>query len=192
MQISRFSRAYALKLARAAALAALKNEPPPDAADAPDDLLQPGGCFVTLKNRGRLRGCLGTFETDRPVIEQIIRMAGESATRDYRFAADPVTSAEMAALDLEISVLSPPVETDDPLSIELGVHGIEVIGADGRRGVYLPQVATEHHMTKEEFLSSCCSHKAGLAPEAWKDPAKCTVYTFTATVFGEKSGLGAV
>jgi AMMECR1 domain-containing protein len=47
----------------------------------------------------------------------------------------------------------------------------------------LPQVATETGWTKEEFLSYCCSHKAGLPAEAWKDP-KTEVLLFTAEVFG--------
>ena len=58
----------------------------------------------------------------------------------------------------------------NPLDLELGVHGIYVVGKRGfGAGTYLPQVATEHHMTKEEFLSSCCAHKAGLPADAWRD-----------------------
>ncbi|MCX5667463.1 MAG: AMMECR1 domain-containing protein, partial [Candidatus Omnitrophica bacterium] len=44
--------------------------------------------------------------------------------------------------------------------------------------------ADETGWTKEEFLTSLCAHKAGLAPDAWKDPAT-ELYTFTAEVFGE-------
>jgi AMMECR1 domain-containing protein len=47
----------------------------------------------------------------------------------------------------------------------------------------LPQVATETGWTKEQFLSYCCAHKAGLPPDAWKDQ-KTEVYLFTADVFG--------
>ena len=47
----------------------------------------------------------------------------------------------------------------------------------------MPQVATETGWSKEEFLSYCCAHKAGLAPDAWKDP-ETEVYLFTAEAFG--------
>jgi AMMECR1 domain-containing protein len=50
-------------------------------------------------------------------------------------------------------------------------------------GCFLPQVATETRWSKEEFLSYCCAHKAGLPADAWKDPAT-EVYLFTAVVFG--------
>ena len=59
---------------------------------------------------------------------------------------------------IEISVLSPREKIDDPLAIELGVHGIYV-QKGGRSGCFLPQVATEHNMSKEQFLSECCAGK---------------------------------
>jgi len=83
-----------------------------------------------------------------------------------------------------ISVLSPMQRTKDPLSLELGVHGI-LIQRGGRSGCFLPQVAPEQQWTKEQFLSYCCSHKAGLSPDAWNDPAT-EVYLFSAEVFGER------
>ena len=90
----------------------------------------------------------------------------------------------MPDLRIEISVLSPMAPIGDPLDIELGVHGIYVRGPGGRGGTYLPQVATEHHMTKEQFLSSCCAHKAGLPPDAWRT-GEAEVLVYTAEVFGE-------
>ena len=140
------------------------------------------GCFVTLKNKGRLRGCIGRFISDIPLIELVVEMAKASATGDSRFFADPITADELDKLDVEISVLSPLIRTDQPLSLRLGVDGIYI--KQGRAsGCFLPQVATETGWTKEEFLSYCCSHKAGLAADAWKDP-QTEVYFFTAEVFG--------
>jgi AmmeMemoRadiSam system protein A len=140
------------------------------------------GCFVTLKNRDRLRGCIGRFISDGPLIELVAEMAKASATGDPRFFADPITSGELENLDVEISVLSPLKRTDDPLSLKLGVDGIYI--KKGRAsGCFLPQVATETGWSKEEFLSYCCAHKAGLAADAWKDP-ETEVYLFTAEVFG--------
>lgn len=140
------------------------------------------GCFVTLKNRSRLRGCIGQFVSDRPLVELITEMAKASATGDPRFMTNPITAGEVNKLDVEISVLSPLQRIENPLSLELGTHGI-YIKRGYACGCFLPQVADETGWSKEEFLSQCCSHKAGLAPDAWKDP-KTEVYLFTAEVFG--------
>ena len=145
-------------------------------------LTAPCGCFVTLKNRGRLRGCIGQFVSDRPLVELVAEMAKASATGDPRFLTNPITASEVSRLHIEISVLSPLQRTDNPLNLELGTHGI-YIKRGYACGCFLPQVADETGWSKEEFLSQCCSHKAGLAPDAWKDP-KTEVYLFTAEVFG--------
>jgi len=145
-------------------------------------LTAPCGCFVTLKNRGRLRGCIGQFVSERPLVELVAEMAKASATGDPRFMSNPITSGELNKLDVEISVLSPLQRVDDPLSLELGTHGI-YIKRGYMSGCFLPQVADETGWSKEEFLSQCCSHKAGLAPDAWRD-LKTEVYLFTAEVFG--------
>jgi len=146
------------------------------------ELNAPCGCFVTLKNHGRLRGCIGQFTSDSPLIELVAEMAKASATGDPRFFGDPITAGELGKLDIEISVLSPLKRTDDPLSLKLGIDGIYI--KRGRAsGCFLPQVATETGWSKEEFLSYCCAHKAGLAPDAWKDP-DTEVNLFTAEVFG--------
>jgi len=100
-----------------------------------------------------------------------------------------MTLDELAELEIDISVLHPRRELPDPLSLELGHDGIVVEGQGtyrGCHGVYLPQVASEHGMGKEEFLSSCCDHKAGLPADAWRDPNRCKVYAFRAEVFGEE------
>ena len=140
------------------------------------------GCFITLKNQGRLRGCIGQFISDVPLIELVARMAKSSATSDPRFFADPVTADELEQLDIEISVLSPLRRTSEPLDLRLGTDGI-YIKKGLASGCFLPQVATETGWSKEEFLSYCCAHKAGLAADAWRDP-EVEVYLFTADVFG--------
>jgi len=116
------------------------------------------------------------------LIELVAEMAKASATSDPRFFSDPITAEELDQLDIEISVLSPLQRTMDPLSLRLGVDGI-YIKRGYATGCFLPQVATETGWSKEEFLSYCCSHKAGLPADAWKDP-KTEVYLFTAEVFG--------
>ena len=147
-------------------------------------LKRPGAAFVTLKNHGRLRGCIGTFLPRAPLYRTVAEMA-RSAAQDFRFRGDPVTPAELGDIDIEISVLTPLEKVRNPLQeIELGRHGIYIEG-EGRNGCFLPQVATETGWSKEEFLSQCAAGKAGLAPDAWKKPG-VTVYRFEAHVFGEK------
>jgi len=140
------------------------------------------GCFVTLKNADQLRGCIGQFTSERPLIELVVQMANASAMNDPRFLGDPITAAELEQLDIEISVLSPLKLTKNPLSLRLGVDGI-YIKKGYASGCFLPQVAAETGWSKEEFLSYCCSHKAGLPPDAWQDD-DTEVYLFTAEVFG--------
>ncbi len=138
------------------------------------------GAFVTLKRGENLRGCIGQFTADQPLYRTIREMARASALRDPRFP--PVRPEELDGLTVELSVLSPMRRVSDPMKqVELGKHGI-YIKRGYRSGTYLPQVAVEHQMSKEEFLSSCAAGKAGLPPDAWKDPAT-EVYVYTAEVF---------
>jgi AmmeMemoRadiSam system protein A len=175
-------RKILLKTARDTVEACLTGGQLPKPESDDPQLNAPCGCFVTLKNQGRLRGCIGQFTSDSPLIELIVDMARASATGDPRFFADRITADELEALDIEISVLSPLKRTDDPLSLQLGVDGI-YIKRGCTSGCFLPQVATETGWSKEDFLSYCCAHKAGLPADAWKDP-KTEVYLFTAEVFG--------
>jgi hypothetical protein len=152
--------------------------------DLTETLKKPGAAFVTLKNHGRLRGCIGTFVARAPLDRAIAEMAC-AAAQDFRFRSDPVTSAELADVDIEISVLTPLEAVRDPLKeIQLGRDGIYIVG-EGSSGCFLPQVATETGWSLEEFLSHCAAEKAGLAPDAWRKPG-VTVYRFEACVFGEK------
>lgn len=172
-----------LRVAKQSVAAAVKSTQfePPQTEDP--QLLEHCGCFVTLKNGEELRGCLGNFVSDKPLIELVYDMAMASATQDPRFFQDPITPKELEELDIEISVLSPLKKTNDPLSLRLGIDGI-YIKQGYASGCFLPQVATETGWSKTQFLSYCCSHKAGLAPDAWKDP-KTEVYLFSAEVFGK-------
>ena len=100
------------------------------------------------------------------------------ASHDPRFSGRPITPADLPEIEIEISILSKPEETDDPLSLELGRHGILIENPTGR-GCFLPQVATEFGWSEEEFLARCCKEKAGLPAEAWKQP-ETRVLLFTA------------
>lgn len=137
--------------------------------------------FVTLREGGRLRGCIGRFLPEEPLYRAVSRMAIESATQDPRFR--PVAAGELGKISVEISVLSPPQKIKSPDEIVLGRDGV-LIKKWPRSGIFLPKVAVETGWTKEEFLSDLCSEKAGLPADCWKDP-EAELYTFNAQDFGE-------
>ena len=172
-----------LNTAKAAVLSAVTGQQTSSPATEDPALQEHRGCFVTLKDGEQLRGCIGQFTADRPLIEMVHEMGIASATHDPRFLDEPITEVELPELDIEISVLSPMKPTDDPLSLELGTHGIYIVR--GRQsGCFLPQVATETGWSKEEFLDYCCVYKAGLEQGAWRNDPSVQVYLFTAEVFG--------
>ncbi|MDP3043033.1 MAG: AmmeMemoRadiSam system protein B [bacterium] len=141
------------------------------------------GAFVTLRNSGKLRGCIGRIEPSDKPLRQVVRdMAIAAATEDDRF--NPVNKGELDKIDYEITVLSAPEKIDNWQDIELGKHG--VIAQKGfQGGVFLPQVAAETGWSKEEFLSQLCFQKAGLAPDCYKDK-DVELKVFTAQVFGDR------
>lgn len=138
------------------------------------------GGFVTLKKNGQLRGCIGYIEAIKPITDTVIDMAKAAAFNDWRFP--PVTADEVAGIDIEISVLSPIAQIDDPAVIEVGTHGI-IITRDAHRGLLLPQVATEWGWDRETFLEQTCV-KAGLPADAWKESGT-RIEIFSADVFSE-------
>ena len=145
-------------------------------------LNEENGVFVTLRTHGKLRGCIGRMVSDIPLHKLVSEMAVSAAKDDPRFSH--IQLSELEGLEIEISVLSPLQKIDDPLDLELGKHGI-YIKKSASNGCFLPQVATETGWTKEEFLSQCCSMKAGLSPDAWKNK-NVEVYIFTAEIISEK------
>ena len=177
------ARRKLLEVTRRAVEAAVRGEcPTPIELDDPE-LQGKQGAFVTLKTHGRLRGCIGHFTSDDPLWKTVQDVAVLSATQDPRFWGMRLQPREFEELEIEISVLSPLQKIAKPLDIKLGEHGIYV-RRGGRVGCFLPQVATETGWSKEEFLSKCCAGKAGLAPDAWKDP-KTEVLVFTAEIISK-------
>jgi len=139
------------------------------------------GAFVTLKKNGELRGCIGIFEPSIPLYRVVIEMGISAAVNDSRFT--PVTKSELDKLEYEISVLSPLRKVDSWKDIEIGKHGVEIVRGL-RKGVFLPQVATENDWDLDTFMSTLCTQKAGLPADCWKD-SRTEIYVFTAQVFGE-------
>jgi AmmeMemoRadiSam system protein B/AmmeMemoRadiSam system protein A len=146
-------------------------------------LLREEGAFVTIHKSGHLRGCIGNILGRGPLYLTVRDMAISSATKDPRFR--PVTPQELDTIDVEVSVLSRPRLVQNADEIILGKHGVIISQGTSHQGLFLPQVATGTGWTKEEFLSQLCVQKAGLPPEAWKNP-KTRIEIFTAEVFAEK------
>jgi AmmeMemoRadiSam system protein A len=179
-ELSAAEREELLKIARASMEAAVKGESYHLARPKFEILKSPAGAFVTLKNRSGLRGCLGIINAVYPLYETVSQMAVEAALRDPRFS--PVTDDEIPGIEIEISVLTPPVLIRDTQEIAVGKHGL-IIEKNLCRGLLLPQVATEYRWNREEFLKHTCL-KAGLPEDSFKDP-DAKIYVFSAIVFHE-------
>lgn len=183
MALSSEDRERLLALARSAVAAAVNGALLPRVDDGDGILAELRGCFVTLKNHGHLRGCIGQFQPADPLGLTVVNMAKAAACDDPRFFDNPITSAELPDLSVEVSVLSPLLETDEPENLRIGVDGIYIIQGP-RHGCFLPEVATDMGWDAQEFLSQCCAGKAGMAPDAWRDP-ETTVYLFTSEKFSD-------
>ncbi|MGB3113690.1 MAG: AmmeMemoRadiSam system protein B [Candidatus Omnitrophota bacterium] len=151
--------------------------------DVEDEALKEDmGAFVTLHEKGKLRGCIGHMVGTQPFYLTVRDMAIASATEDPRFP--PVTAGELDDIDIEISALSPMRKIDDYNEINIPGQGV-MVRMGFRSGVYLPQVAIETGWDRDQFMNSLCAHKAGIPMDAWKTGA-CDIYVFDAEVFGEK------
>ena len=169
-----------LKIARTTIVAFVTSGTVPVVAPASVGLHSQSGCFVTIKQHGQLRGCIGNFVSDQPLYALVQEMAVSAATRDPRFY--PMKPQDLDEFDLEISVLSPLEKISSIDEIKVGKHGLYII-KNSYRGVLLPQVATEYGWNRDAFLKHTCL-KAGLPENAWQKD--CEIYLFSAQVFGEK------
>lgn len=129
--------------------------------------------FVTLKISGRLRGCIGSLAPVASLYESVHDNAVNAALEDPRFR--PVTSAELAQIDVDVSILSPIVDIASLDEFKIGEHGI-ILQKGLRRAVYLPEVAVEQKWDKDETLSSL-SMKAGMDPDAWRQGTRFKVFS---------------
>ncbi len=172
-----------LHLARSSIEHGLRHgEPLPiDAATLPAALTAPGATFTTLRIDGELRGCCGTLEAVRPLAEDVAHSAFQAAFRDPRFA--PLREAELAAVRLEVAVLSPmePVVVTDEADLidqlRPGTDGL-VIQAGGRRATFLPKV-WESLPEPRQFLAAL-KVKCGLRDDDWSEHFEFKRYRTTA------------
>jgi uncharacterized protein len=144
-------------------------------------LAEHAAAFVTLREGGDLRGCIGLMRFDVSLWQNVADAAAAAALDDPRFYA--VTPDELPDIDVEISVLEPPIEIEDPAQFEAGRHGI-VIEKGTRRGLLLPQGAPEMGWGNLQMLEAVCQ-KAHLPAGSWRDP-DARLFTFEASCFGEE------
>ena len=166
------------KIARATIEARCRGEKPPRIEATTAALKEPRGAFVTLTEKGELRGCIGYIVATRPLVDAIAEMAEAAALHDPRFA--PVRADELKDIKIEISVLTPLKRIDNVEEIEVGTHGI-YMKQGFSSGLLLPQVATEYGWDRPTFLKHTC-RKAGLRDDAWKDKST-EIYIFSADIF---------
>jgi hypothetical protein len=164
-----------LALARASLESAVREgrpaEMPAEVAGRFPRLRAERGTFVTLKARGRLRGCIGALEGREPLAEGVARNALLAALRDPRFP--PVKPAELPAIRLSVSVLDPPRPLDAAGPALLARLGAErpgvVLEHEGRSSTFLP--AVWHELPDPaQFLGALCA-KQGAPPTCWASPA---------------------
>ena len=158
-------RAALLGIAHAAVRHRLGVGPAPVLPSA-GPLCEPGGAFVTLKVKGELRGCMGTFTPPGSLALTVEQMAGAAASQDPRFG--PLRPEDLDDLDVSISAVGERRRLGVPADIEVGRHGL-VVQLGWHRGTLLPQVAVEEGWNALAFLERTCL-KAGLPPQAWRDP----------------------
>jgi len=182
--LSEIDQRALLELARKAIRDAVLYRKLPDVIPREGVLSERRGVFVTLYVRGRLQGCIGVTEPDESLGEAVVRCAVSAALEDPRFA--PMKEPQLEEMSIEISLLSP-LEAILSEAIEIGRHGLLVVN-HAQRGLLLPKVATEHGLTREQFLEEAC-RKAGLSREAWKDP-ETRLFGFTSEVFSDTSASG--
>ena len=179
MKISQKNRDTLLDIAEAAILNHLgeRKEIAVDPEQFDNEITARAGAFVSIYVDQKLRGCIGTFSEDKPLFENVQKMAISAAFQDNRFEA--ISSDETGKLGIEISVLTPRERIYSEDEIEIGKHGIYMISGM-QRGTLLPQVAVKNSWTGREFLEYCAQYKTGLHKSGWHD---AEIYTYEAIIF---------
>jgi hypothetical protein len=158
-----------LAIARRAIETAVRHGPRAGVVDGQPSagMEEPAAAFVTIHEHGQLRGCIGLMRFEYPLWQNVRDAAAAAALDDPRFL--PVDESELPALELEVSVLDPPVQLPDPAGFVAGRHGI-VVERGMRRALLLPQVATEMGWDETQMLEAVC-RKANLPGDSWRDPS---------------------
>jgi len=139
-----------------------------------------GATFITLRERGELRGCVGSVRAYRPLLDDVRSNALAAAFSDSRFP--PVQAREYSGISMEVSLLSPceacefGCEEEALAQLRPGIDGI-IFEVGERRSTFLPQV-WEQLPDPRDFLNHL-KHKAGLPPSFWDPGVKLWRYSVT-------------
>ncbi len=146
--------------------------------DWPASLQSVQASFITLKKNGDLRGCVGSLEATRALVEDVTHNAYAAAFRDPRFSN--VDNDEFLELQIQISILSSPEPITFGSQQELidqlrpGIDGL-LLTEGTRRGTFLPSV-WENVPERNRFLQQL-KRKAGLDPNYWSPTVRVARYT---------------
>lgn len=158
----------------------------PDLNNLPTNLIRAGACFVTLTNKGHLRGCIGHTDAKRPLAEDIARNAA-AAARDFRF--NPVQAYELDQIRLEVSVLTPfqnlPFSNYEELIQKLrpDIDGV-MLTFGIKRALLLPQV-WRRIPDPSQFLAAI-AYKGGIPMQClYEAPSSVIVQIFQVQHFCE-------
>jgi AmmeMemoRadiSam system protein A len=118
------------------------------------------GVFVSVKKRGELRGCIGTFMPVRAnLAEEIIVNAISSSTKDPRFA--PVEASELDELEYSVDILGRPELVQSVAQLDTKKYGV-IVECGFRRGLLLPDLEGVDTVDKQIEI---CRAKAGISAE---------------------------
>ena len=141
-------------------------------------LRSPGASFVTLTQRGCLRGCIGSLEARRALYTDVQANAVAAALRDPRFP--PLAAPELRITRVEVSLLPAPKplafnnEADALAQLRPGVDGI-LLEYGALRSTFLPQVWDQLPGPKD-FMSQL-KRKAGLPGDFWHERLRLQRYS---------------
>jgi AmmeMemoRadiSam system protein A len=148
----------------------------PEPAGLPAELQGQAGVFVSLKKRGELRGCIGTFGPTQPdIAAEIIRNAVSAGTQDPRFW--PVEADELPELDISVDILSEPERVDGLAALDPKEYGV-IVRRGRRSGLLLPDLAGVDTVEEQVGIAM---QKAGIA-----SGEEIELYRFTVTRYGKE------
>ena len=178
-ELSLEDRRRILGFVRGTLSAACAGRGEPETPDIPR-LAERGACFVTLRENGEMRGCIGTLEPFELLADNLRRNAENAAFSDPAFP--PLEADELAFVTIEVSLLSPPRRLASPEEADLERDGLLLVSGS-RRAVFLPQVIREQRWGMAETWENL-ARKAGLESDAWRRETT-ELYAFGVESFGE-------
>jgi AmmeMemoRadiSam system protein A len=147
-----------VRLAKQAVEGYVKNHEFVRAKDLSPEMEETAGVFVSIKKRGQLRGCIGTFEpTQTNVAEEVVQNAISAAVRDPRF--NPVKLSELDELDYSVDVLTPPERVASQAELDPKKYGL-IVQCGYRRGLLLPDLEGVEDVQTQ--VNICCQ-KGGIS-----------------------------